>query len=475
MNLREHLLKGGLYLLIRQWFGTVVSFIGVVLLTRMIGPADYGYYLSSLGIITTVSVFGRLGVNIYLIRREDEPDAHAYHQAFTFLALSGASIVLIGQLSLPLFSRWFKDPDFAMVLRALLPTVLVVLLTALPMAQLERNLRYRAVSFVELGGLLTQHVVALGAAILGAGVWSPVAGFWVSNIVLAATSYASSGYRPSLFWSRPLFREMVGYGLGYSASNWIQELRSLVNPLIVGRYAGPEAVAFVALSVRLVALISVVKTITQRLAVPAFAKVQTSPDRLRRAVEEAMLLQNAAIAPLLAVFVCLSPWSIPRLFGEEWVSMVDVLPFIALSQVLNALFNMHSSALYVLRKNTGVIFFNSTRLVIFAGCALILVPRFGIVGYGIADMIAIPSYVILHHQMNKHIPISYANVAPLILAIVPTFFFVFAPLPWSLALWLPTVVVFLLPRQRRLISQYLAYLPKRKRMSVSLKDVSSSQ
>jgi PST family polysaccharide transporter len=87
---------------------------------------------------------------------------------------------------------------------------------------------------------------------------------------------------------------MVGYGLGFSASMWVWQLRLLVNSLVVGRYAGADAVGYVALAIRIVDQLSVLKDIVWRLSIPALAQVQGKLARMVKAISEGASLQIMA-------------------------------------------------------------------------------------------------------------------------------------------------------------------------------------
>lgn len=57
---------------------------------------------------------------------------------------------------------------------------------------------------------------------------------------------------------------------------------------------------------------------------------------------------------------------------------------------------MHSSVLYMLGKNMRMAWFNAIHIALFAGSAALLVPHMGFVGYGWAEIVAMPGYVIIH-------------------------------------------------------------------------------
>ena len=58
-----------------------------------------------------------------------------------------------------------------------------------------------------------------------------------------------------------------------------------------------------------------------------------------------MQLQTLALAPVLLGFSWVGGLFLPQLLGDRWAPILDVFPFIAVSYLTNALFNMHSSVL----------------------------------------------------------------------------------------------------------------------------------
>ncbi len=171
-----------------------------------------------------------------------------------------------------------------------------------------------------------------------------------------------------------------------------------------------------------------------------------------------MGLQVLAVAPLLVGFATVAPWLVPVVFGRAWEPIIVVYPFIALGYLTGAVFNMHVSVLYVLRRNLGVTLFHVAYVLLFVGGNLFLVPRFGLLGYGLGVVIALTSYTVVHAQVFRLFSFSYARALPWLLGFVPPLFAAFVAFPWSLTLWLPVGLVALLPQQRRQIAEYAGYL-----------------
>jgi PST family polysaccharide transporter len=389
-------LRGGAYMSVRMVLGLCISLGGLTLLTRAIGPEKFGVYAAALGIYAVLENLTQGGIRAYLVRREGEEREEVYHQAFTLLLLFGAGGTLVVILGLPLVQQWVRMDGFGPVALAVFLGLPVALLAKVPLARLERALDFKRVAMFELVGMLVYYVTALSLAFRGFGVAAPVAGWWAQLLLTLVLASHAARYSPRLYWDRKLARDMVGYGLTFSASTLVFKLRELVNPLVVGRYLGAEAVGYVALAIRFVTALSFVKDAAWRLSMPTLARLTQERPRLVRAVTQGMQLQLLAQGPLLVGFGWAALWLLPFAFGSEWLPAMEVYPFIALSYLINGLFMLHSSALYALRRNLKVVAFTSTHVALFAGSAFLLVPSFGVLGYGLAEMVALMSYAIIH-------------------------------------------------------------------------------
>jgi O-antigen/teichoic acid export membrane protein len=403
MSLREKAIKGGAFLLVRQAIGLVISVAGVLLVTRIIGPRQYGLYAVGAGIVTFLYMFGTWGLDACLLRKTEEPDEKEFHQAFTLLLLAALALAG-GALALRhLIAAFLKMPEESSLLFALSLGIPLNLLTVPAVVKLDRDLNFKQVAINELLSQAGYYVVAVPLAFRGAGAWAPAAGFLMQQASLLTLSYWTARFRPGLHWDRGLIRQMLSYGLGYSSSIWVYQLRNLVNPFVVGRFAGAEAVGYVAVSIRIAQAISFAKAATWRLAMPAFAKLSRDPARLRNSITEGMRFQAVAVGFPLASFALLAPFLIPLGFGHHWTSADKVFPFIALSYLSNAMFNLHSSVLYMLAKNWQVTWFNTVHIILFTGSAVLLVPRLGFVGYGWAEAVTLLSYPVVHFFLAKEV------------------------------------------------------------------------
>lgn len=433
--------RGGLYLGLRYGLGIVVSCGNMLVLTRWIGPHAYGLYVTALGLTSFLAALARGGIDTYLVRMDTHPDRSVYDVASTLIAVLSVALMLGGVLAAPLLIRWYGNRDFLPAYLATLVTVPLAGLAGPPTAKLERNLDFRAVAGIELGGQVLALVLGMALAWHGFGVWAPVFGLiaWQTWAVVAAMWTAR--LLPHVRFDSVQSRQMFSFGAGYSASQRVWQARTLVNPLLVGRFAGAEGVAFVALAVRIAEGLGFIRITAGRLAIAALSRLRHDPSRFQSRLESALKLQILALGPLLCLFALAAPMVVPRFLGSRWTPSLEIYPFVAAGVLVNSLYNLQASALFVAGLQWAVFRAYSLHVAILGITTAILLPTIGIAAYGWAEIAACGGYLLLHIAAKDVAHVSYRKLGWLVAAFVlPPFGLLFRTM-WTMVLWIPLIAL----------------------------------
>lgn len=402
-GLRGKIFAGGAMLMGRQLVSMGLSLVGLLVITRIIGPANYGPYVAALGICQYAQNLGQAGIGVWLVRRAGDGGRHIDHVATTLLLISGGGLTLALEAATGVIAGWVTMPDVRPLLSVLLVSVFLQTMTVVPAARLERALDFRRIAMIETVAQLLYYATALPLVLAGFGVWSLVTGWTLQQGFMCAAFHIAARYRPRLAWDGPLVRTMLRYTFSYATSDWLWQLRGLVNPLIVGHFLPPASVGQVGLAIRMLELLSFTKTVAYRLSVAVLAKVQDQPAKLVQAATDGMRLQTLALGPVLIGFSWFGGLILSHVFGPRWEPVMMVYPFLALSYLTNAQFNIHSSILYVLQRNWDVSWFHIVHIALFAGAAWICVGRFGLVGYGYGELAGLLAYPFIHVFVRRAI------------------------------------------------------------------------
>jgi PST family polysaccharide transporter len=215
----------------------------------------------------------------------------------------------------------------------------------------------------------------------------------------------------------------------------------------------------VGLGTKFVEVLSFVKTTTWRLAIAALARLNGDAQRTIGAVNEGMRLQVLALGPMLAGFAVFSPYVMPLVFRSrwaEWQGSLQIYPYIATGVLINALFSLHSSVLYVLRRNFLVAAFHALHVTLFFTAAWYFLPRYGMVGVGYAEFVALGSYLLIHYLTVRTVGHSPDYAVPAVWAAAAALLLFVHQIGWIA--WLGVVVAALWPRTWRTLDSYLRTL-----------------
>lgn len=401
--LRQAALKGGAYLAGRQVVSIGLKFIGVMLITRALGPASYGAYVSAFNVYQYLLLLGQAGVGVYLLRHSGEVPEQAYSTAYTLLGIM--SLVILGAAEIG------RDDLGALIGVEGFEAVAAIMVLALPFQllsvpasiRLERALNYKAVATLEIAGQVCFYMLAVPLVLLGYGPVSLAFAWLLQQIVSAVMAHWYIRAFPKFSFHATIAKQILQYATTFSFANWIWQLRMLINPMIVGPALGAEAVGLVGMCIGLLEMLSIIKTIIWRLSVAILAKVQHDIQKLRKAVTEGMELQLLVVGATLLGFGWTGHFIVPWLFGARWAPVMDVYPYIALSYLTVAPFNMHSATLSVLNRNVGLGVYHAVHVVVFASVAYWAVPLYGMVGYGYGELATLPVYFLLHLALARAI------------------------------------------------------------------------
>ncbi len=455
-SLRTSAIQGGAYLAAREVAGIALRAGGIVVVTRLIGPSSYGIYSAAAAFAALIATIAQMGLEVYLIRQPEEPSETLYHQVFSFLLVVSVGMAALGigvSVALSHFVGGIAPGQRIFML--LMLSVPLNVLWAPAQAKIERAFGYKRMAWLELSGDTVFYAVAVTLAVTGAGGWSLAIGFVAWQGWLLLGSFWLADLRPRWSWSGATVRDLIRHGTPYASTGATTVAKGLINPIVVGRFYGSTGVGYVALALRLIDTLGFAQRATWRLGLVALSKVRDQTDRLVRGIEQGMALQLLATAgPILGACV-LANWAIPFAFGHEWGPMIPVFAWLAVGRITTAPLTVEFAVLYGASRNTEVAIGTVINLVTTFVLAWLLVPTLGIVGYGVATVIGIVSWLQVHRSAKRLAPFSLRRTIWLSVGLVPPALFPLVPWPFGLLLFVPLVVVCAIPHVHRELLGYV--------------------
>lgn len=320
----------------------------VVLLAALVPPAAFGTVAAGMAIVRIAGIAMDAGTNGSIIAIRNLTSEQVWRAARLNVVVGAVLSVGIALAAGPI-AAVFAGGGQAGVVRVLGLGVTLQALTIVPMALLRKVLDFRRYAVVNSISAVSTAVIALCAALLGAGVWALVlrqllfpalAGMlaWrAARPLVASLPRAAGGGAPLRTGARAI--------PGFLVVGAATLLAMTLDNLLVGAVTDARQLAFYALGFTLgFAPLTMISWRIGQVLFPA-AAATTDLHVVGRRTALAMRLMAVLLCPVVPAAIALAPSAIPAIFGPEWAPMVVPFQILVLVGVIHSIGNMIGESL----------------------------------------------------------------------------------------------------------------------------------
>lgn len=330
--------RGGMVTALAQIARGIVSGGGTLLLLRMLTPKDFGLVGMIVSITAIVDLLKDFGLSSATIQRE-RVDQSQVSLLFWINVGLGGSLTLLTAILAPLIAFLYGNPELLTLTLALSVSSLLGAIPLQHEAILKRGLRFAPIAWINFGSAALGTVAALLLAMRGFGPWALVARTLVRLAARAVLTWFASAWRPSKP-ERANVRELIRFGSHLSGFQLLNYLERNVDNVLVGKFAGAEALGFYGKAYEIMRLpLDEVNRPVASVAVPALSRLLATPDRYRAAYLSITRLLLVFTVPLAALAILTAEWLIPAVLGAKWAGAVPVFQWLALGLLIKPLLN----------------------------------------------------------------------------------------------------------------------------------------
>ena len=314
-----------------------LSLLTTIVLARLLTPEDFGLVALTLGILAIAYIAQESGLFAALIvhRGEIRPAAASVLVLSPFVSIG---LYLLCFATAPILANLLDAPRLTDVFRVTAVVLVLRGLALMPIALLQRDLRFRPLTAIELSGAVAQSATAVVLAGSGAGVWSLVAGQLALGAAQLVLAWWLAPFRPSPFEARRVvLLELMRFGRFVGAANFLSFANSSSEEIVIGRVLGTFTLGYFSLAKRIAALpVQVVGNILGRGVFAALARLQDDAEGFRRVwLENIQRLALLSIPAVLAILIAAEP-IVLALFGDKWRPAIVPLQILALGGVVRS-------------------------------------------------------------------------------------------------------------------------------------------
>lgn len=317
-NLKGRTISSGAVTLTAQAGKFFLSLVSTAILARLLTPRDFGLVAMVTTVTSFLRVFKDTGLSIATVQRERITHAQVSNLFWINVAVSALTSALVAGLA-PAIAWFYHDRALVGVTLLLSMTFVISGSTVQHQALLKRQMRFKALAFIEIGSVAIGVVVGIVMALRGYRYWSLVGASLSTETAGFFLTWSISRWRPQRPSRRSGVGPMVSFGANRTASDFINSLALATDKLLIGRIYGAEAVGLYS---RASALLW--QPLRQFLGpinsvfLPTLSRLQSQPERYRSTflrLYEAMALIALFFTGL---FLALAHPLILILLGPQW-------------------------------------------------------------------------------------------------------------------------------------------------------------
>ena len=413
---KESLSRKGGKALSWTFLGTMIrasiQFALLIILTRLLVPEDFGVMALAEASVFLACIFSRMGVGPFLIQKQDI-DQKQIEAAFTLSLISSSVMAMALAAASASIAVFFQQEKLGTIILAMSPSVFLMTAAAVPESLLMRELKFKAVTLVDLVAYgFGYGVIGLVLAVYGFGIWALVTGFVMQDLIRAVAMFALRPPPRRLFLSMAIFKDFMNFGGGIMLGSIFNQLAQQLDRIVAGRFLGTADLGFYARSHQFLILpASLFGKVVERVLFPALSSIQNDQERLTNAFLRASGTTALLTMPFSAIVCILAPEIVSLLFGEGWSRAAVPLQFLSLAIMFRVSYKISDS----LTRAKGAVYRRAWRQCVFAIMVFLGsyfgAKYFGLTGVAIGILIAvIVNYCLMTDLSCRLLDLPYRKV-----------------------------------------------------------------
>jgi len=328
-DLKQRVIRGGLAKIVSQASSLLLRTGSLMIMARLLAPKDFGLVGMVTAMIGIFSVFRDFGLSAAVIQRSTITREQS-STLFWINLLVGTFLTLITLAMAPFVAAFYHEQRLIAVTAVLALAFLFNAAGVQHSAQLERQMRFVALSTVDLCSLLVSITIGITMALHGFGYWSLVATPAISPLVYTISVWLISGWIPGKPRRDAEVSSMLRFGGTLTLNGLIFYFASNFDKVLLGRFWGVTALGIYGRAYQLINIpTDNLNSAVGGVAFAALSRLQGEPRRFRSYFLTGYSLVLSLTVPITFACCLFAPDMIRVFLGRQWGSAAPVFRLLA--------------------------------------------------------------------------------------------------------------------------------------------------
>jgi PST family polysaccharide transporter len=374
----------------------VIQLVSLVILARLISPAEFGRYAIALIAQEVAFIIISEGVSSALVQRKYVDREHLQTGVALGL-LMGLGLTVMTLVASSLIVAPIFGARTALFVRLISPLGLVSAATTVPMATLRRRMEFRRLSEIEVLSTLVRVAVCVALALAGLGGEALVLGLLANALVIALVACISAP-PPLPRLHLQAARELLAYGLPASmaAVSWVG-FNNVDYAIIGARLNAFQTGLYFRAYTLAIEYQKKVSVVMGQVGFPVLSRTRDA-DELTEMHRQMVRLLTIMLFPLLVLLAIEAPVLVPFLLGSAWSEATVPVQILALGGAATLVIDAAGTVLMATGRTRALLGYGIAHFLAY-GLAVYAVVPYGIVAVAVAAAVVHTLFLIVAYAL----------------------------------------------------------------------------
>jgi PST family polysaccharide transporter len=325
-----------------QGFGSALQIGTMIVLARLLSPADYGLQSMVLSLTNFLFLFKDAGLSSAAVQREQL----THEQASTLFWINvglGAALTILTAAMGPILAVFYKEPRLLWVTAASSSVFLFNGLASQHHALLDRSMRFATSAKIGILSASVGTAVAIIMALRGYGYWALIAQNICIPVIDAAAVWIAMPWFPGRPQRTSGIRSMLRFGGTTTLNGIVVYLAYNTEKILIGRYWGVAPLGLYGRAYQLASLpVQQIIGAVHGVAFPILSRTQGDIQRLLRLFLKSLTLVVSLTIPVVITSSIFADEIVRTVLGPKWTGVATVLRLLSPTMLVLALVNPFS-------------------------------------------------------------------------------------------------------------------------------------
>lgn len=359
----------------------LVTPVTTMILARLLAPEAFGVVATVTMIVSFAEMFADAGFQKYLVQHEFKDNKHkakSTNVAFwTNLIIALVLWMIIVLLRDPL-AAMVGNPGLGIVIAIACVQLPITAFSSIQMALYRRDFDFKTLFLIRIIAICIPFVVTIPLALLGWGYWSIIIGTICGAIVNAIILTIKSWWKPKLFYSFDLLKEMLSFSIWSlieAISIWST---GWIDIFIIGSVLSVYYLGLYRTSLTMVGgILGIITAATTPILFAALSRLQSDENAFQAMFFKMQKIVAYCVLPMGAGIYLYSNVATQILLGSQWQEANKIIGIWALTSVIMIVFAHYSSEVYRAKGKPRLSFLAQVLHLVFLVPTIIISVKYG--------------------------------------------------------------------------------------------------